>query len=132
MEEVGDLIVKRLLLIDDEEPVLCGMRRYFEALGYDVACARNRSETEALLDHEVDCAVVDLCLTPGQGPDGLALVATLRAHQPAVRIVVLTALATPEAESAALALGADAFLSKPQRMQRLVDIIAGGTSSEAR
>ncbi len=103
---------KRLLIVDDEESMLSGMRRYFEQGDYVVDCAREPEEAEALLDHNrYDCMVVDLCPTTGHSPDGLRIIIHARAVLPRTRILVLTA--AEETATEVFGLGADAFLRKP-------------------
>ena len=66
---------KKLLIVDDEQSVLIGMQCFFVANGFDVDCAQEREEAEALLDHtRYDCLIADLFLTQGHGPDGLDLI----------------------------------------------------------
>lgn len=117
-EEPG---MRRLLLVDDERNVLLGMRRYFGASGFQVDCASEREEAEALL-----CAagpyqgvVVDLSLTAGRGPDGLRLIGRARECCPRAGIIVLTAFGSPEIQAEALRLGADLFLQKPRPLAEI-------------
>ncbi|MCL4818726.1 MAG: response regulator [Vicinamibacteria bacterium] len=111
----------RLLLVDDEENILTGMRRYFVAHGFLVDCAGEREEAEALVRHtRYDAAVVDLCITQGHGPDGLGVIAAIREHCPAARILVLTAIGASDTHDEALRLGADRFLQKPQPLDHVL------------
>jgi DNA-binding NtrC family response regulator len=115
---------KKLLIVDDEEAALVGMRRYFEANHYSVDCAREREEAEALLAHrQYDCVIADLCLTPAYGPDGLDLVAQARALCPHTRIVVLTALSSSDTVVEAERVGAAVFLRKPQPLAEIARIV---------
>ena len=41
----------RILVVDDEEPILFAIRDYFEPLGWQVDCAQELEEAEALLSH---------------------------------------------------------------------------------
>jgi DNA-binding NtrC family response regulator len=116
---------RRILIVDDEEGVLAGMRRYFERGGYEVHCAREREEAEALLDHlRFDCVIADLCLTAGRGPDGLEIIEQVRSGSPATRIIVLTGAGSPDIEAAAMRLGADAFLHKPVPLGDVARVVA--------
>jgi DNA-binding response OmpR family regulator len=115
--------VRRLLVVDDEEHILLGMRRFFEASGFEVDCASERSEADALARHRsYDAVIVDLGLTPGHGPDGLELIPSLREHCPAARILVLTAVGVADTRDEALKLGADRFLQKPQPLDRILGV----------
>jgi len=123
-----------LLLVDDEENILTGMRRYFRACGYQVDCAVEREEAQALAAHGAyDAVIVDLCLTLGHGPDGLELIRWIREHSPTTRIVVLSASASPETLREALRLGADTCLQKPRALgevhRALEGLLAGRVAS---
>ncbi len=118
--------MKRLLFVDDEENILIGMRRYFRSLGYEVDCASEREEAEALASNvSYDGVVVDLCLTTGHGPDGLEVIRWVREHSPAARILVLTAFGSIETQREALRLGADMFLQKPRPLSEIHQALAG-------
>ena len=118
-------LVKRLLLVDDERNVLLGMRRYFRAAGFEVDCATEREEAEALLVETTpyDAVVVDLRITAGYGPDGLRLIGCAREWCPAAGIVVLTAFGSAEVQAEALRLGADAFFHKPAPLAQVRDAL---------
>jgi DNA-binding response OmpR family regulator len=129
MDAATAMHMERLLLVDDEENVLTGMSRYFRQAGFHVDCARDRGEAEALLSRvSYDAAVVDLCLAPGRGPEGLEVIALVRTRCPASRIVVLTAYGSAENEVEARRRGADLCLQKPRPLleihQRLRELLA--------
>ena len=112
--------LKRLLLVDDEQNVLVGMRRYFCASGFEVDCASEREQAEELLARRVyDAMIVDLGLTAGKGPDGLEVVRLGRRVCPGARIVVLTAFGSAEMEIEARNRGADVFLQKPRPLPEI-------------
>ena len=115
---------KRLLIVDDEQSVLVGMRRFFQASGFDVDVAQEREEAEALLDHgSYDCLIADLFITQGHGPDGLSLVGQTRASAPRTRIVVLTAANDAATQDETMRLGADVFLRKPTALADVVAVV---------
>jgi CheY-like chemotaxis protein len=112
-------------VVDDERVVLLGMGHYFRAKGYDVDCAREREEAEALLaHHEYGCVIVDLRMTAAHGAEGLEIVALARERCPRAGIVVLTAYGSAAAEFEAKARGADLFLAKPQLLGDLAQDVA--------
>jgi DNA-binding NtrC family response regulator len=117
---------KKLLIVDDEPGIVLGMTRYFRSRGYHVDSAGGRAEAEALLTQvSYACVIADLCLTEGQGADGLEVIAQVAARQPRTPVVVLTAYGSPATEAAARRLGAVAFLSKPQPLEHLAEIVGG-------
>jgi DNA-binding response OmpR family regulator len=122
---------RRLLLVDDEENVLVGMRRFFSACGFEVDCASEREQAEALLaEHAYDAMIVDLGLTTGKGPDGLEIVRLGRRICPKARIVVLTAFGSAEMETEARSRGADVFLQKPRPLPEIRRALEAGLRTE--
>jgi len=118
--------VHRILIIDDEEPILFAMREYFEQTGYRVDCTSEAEEAEALLAHvRYDAVIADLRLTGIFRAEGLGIIASVRERCPWVRTVLLTAYGSPEIEIEARRLGVDAFLHKPKPLRELAEVVAG-------
>jgi ActR/RegA family two-component response regulator len=116
----------RMLVIDDEEPILFAAREYFEALGFLVDCATELEEAEALLSHVVYAIVIaDLRLTGIYGTEGLALVRHVRERCPKTRILLLTAYGSAAVEEEARRLGVDGFLQKPKPLPDVAQIVFG-------
>jgi DNA-binding response OmpR family regulator len=117
-------VCPRLLIVDDEPNVLVGLQRYFQTVGFQVDCASERREAEALLWLvPYDCLIADLCLTQGHGPDGLELIGLAREASPRTRIVVVTAVEGSEVEAEAVRLGADLYLRKPMLLSEVVRLV---------
>ena len=113
----------RILVVDDEEPILAAVREYFEPLGYEVDCARELEEAEALLAHvRYALLIADLRLTGSQSAEGLELIRFVRERSPWTRTILLTGFGSAEVETEALGRGVDAFLQKPQPLARLAVI----------
>ena len=115
---------KRILVVDDEQIILFAFRAYFGRYDYEVDCARELEEAEALLAHRsYDVVIADLRLTGSSGREGLEIVRFLRERSPESPIVLLTAYGSKEIELEATELGADAFLQKPKPLAELAEII---------
>jgi DNA-binding response OmpR family regulator len=115
---------QRLLLIDDEEPILFALREYFTAYGYDVDCAREMEEAEALLANVPYAAVIaDLRLTGSHGAEGLEIIGYVRERCPWTRIIILTAYGSTEVEAEARRRGVDSFLHKPKPLPEVAQIV---------
>src|ERR1051325_1777191 len=120
----------RILLIDDEEPILYVMKEYFATHDYDVDCAREFEEAEALLaNFSYSVVIADLRLTGIHGVEGLELVAYVRERCPGTRILILTAYGSAEIEQEALRRGVDAFLRKPIPLPQLAQMLFALTES---
>lgn len=102
---------RRLLIIEDDEGFARTLSRSFERRGYEVRALHDAAGLAALLDvYRPGFAVVDLRLG---GASGLACVQALHAHDPEMRIVVLTGFASITTAVEAIKLGATNYLTKP-------------------
>ena len=115
----------RLLIVDDEEPILFALREYFSARSYEVDCASERAEAEELIASRSYAAVIADLRLAGDGHEGLDLVDYATGRSPAARVIVLTAYGSPEIEQAARRRGARAFLHKPIPLAELERVVAG-------
>ena len=108
----------RVLLVEDNEVFRRPLQRALEAAGYAVVAVPSGEDALDVLDgSRVDLALTDQYL-PGMG--GIALVARIKARQPAVRVIVMTADATSESAVEARRRGADDYLVKPFEMPDLL------------
>lgn len=115
---------RKLLIVDDEEPILFAMREYFTTRGYAVDCARELEEAEALISNiQYDLVIADMRLTGIQAAEGLELVAFVRQRCFSARIIIMTAYGTSEMEGEAWRLGVDFFLHKPQPLPEVAQIV---------
>ncbi len=120
-----------MLVVDDEEPILFAMREYFTTCGYQVDCARELEEAEALISNvHYALVIADMRLTGIQGSEGLELVAFVRQRCFAARVIIMTAYGTAEAEGEALRLGVDFFLHKPQPLPKVAQIVENLLSNQ--
>ena len=116
----------RILIVDDEEPILFAMREYFAAKGWTVDCARETQEAEVLLSlNDYGVAILDLRLSGTPGAEGLDLIESVHARSPQTRIILLTAYGSREIEAEAFRRGADAFLHKPKPLSEVARIASG-------
>lgn len=115
----------RILVVDDEEPILFAIRDYFEPLDWQVDCAQELEEAEALLSHiRYTLLIADLRLTGIHSNEGLELIRFVRERSPWTRVIVLTGYGSVEIEGEAVGRGVDAFLQKPQPLAALAEIAA--------
>lgn len=123
----------RILIVDDEEPILSAMREYFESqTRFDVDCARELEEAEALLSHvHYALLIADLRLTGLHSSEGLELIRFARERSPWTRVVLLTSFGSPEVENEAVSRGVDAFRQKPMPLAELAQLAADLTRPTA-
>ena len=110
---------RQLLIVEDDAAFARALRRSFERRDYAVQhCENTASIAPMLAEFTPGFAVVDLKLAGGSG---LECVKLLHAHDPAMRIVVLTGFASIATAVEAIKLGACHYLPKPANTD---DIIA--------
>jgi len=102
--------VKRILVIDDEEPILRLLRRILTASGYEALVAASGPEgLELIRQKQPDLVLLDLSMP---GMDGLAVCREVRQWSSAP-IIVVSARGEERFKVHALDLGADDYLTKP-------------------
>ncbi len=117
-------VPRRMLVVDDEHPILFAMKAYFTMRGFKVDCAQEKEEAEALLNSVYySVVIVDLRLTGINGTEGLEIIGGIQERYPDTRIILLTAYGSPEIEAEAKHRGADALLHKPQRLPAVAKIV---------
>jgi DNA-binding response OmpR family regulator len=101
----------RILIIEDEQDLAKALQRGLQRQGYAVDSALDGLSGGELLDtHRYDLLILDLNLP---GIDGLELCRQVRAGQPGLLILMLTARAQPGDRITGLDSGADDYLVKP-------------------
>ena len=101
-----------VLVVDDEASIADGLRLTLEAEGYSIRIAGSvRTALTVLAQSDVQAAIVDLMLPDG---DGLALTKELKARDPAMEVIVVTAYGSVrKAMEATKGAGAFYVLEKP-------------------
>ncbi|MEM7483071.1 MAG: sigma-54 dependent transcriptional regulator [Acidobacteriota bacterium] len=107
----------KLLLVEDEEDLRFAIARFLSRRGFQVIEAGRLSEAaEKFLEARPEVVVVDYRLPDG---DGLALLRTLRRHEPGLAAIVLTGEATIQLAVESIKEGAQQFLAKPVELDTL-------------
>jgi CheY-like chemotaxis protein len=117
-------LMSRILVVDDEFYVRSFLKRTLERLGHTVTEATNGREAMAVfLSFKPVCVITDL-LMPEQ--EGMETILAMRRQSRAVRIIAISGSFHPMVSvflKTAGHLGADAVLSKPFSINRLVEAI---------
>ena len=107
-----------LLLIEDDRELSQLMQRYLSQNGYEIeAVYDGRQGIARAMAGKVDAVILDLMIPE---IDGMEVLVQLR-RRSSVPVIVLTALATPEARVAGLRAGADDYLCKPFAPEELLE-----------
>jgi signal transduction histidine kinase len=101
----------RILVVDDDAPILEVLDMRLAAMGLEVTAARNGREALAAVDaHEYDAALFDLRMDP---IDGITLMEQVHQTQPRLPVLIMTAHGTIETAVQAVQRGAFDYLTKP-------------------
>ena len=112
-----------ILIADDQSDVVEALRLLLKAEGYRTAVAHVPEGVIALLEREqVDAALIDLNYTRDttSGREGLDLLSRMRAIDPTLPVIVMTAWGSVDKAVEAMRLGARDFIEKPWDNTRLL------------
>jgi DNA-binding response OmpR family regulator len=119
-----DDLHKKILIVEDEEPLSNILKDRLANEGFNVIVAANGEEGLAMaLSEKPDLILLDILL-PKKG--GLSMLKELRTHEDAANmpVIMLTNLSDASSINEALELGANDFLVKADtNMSSVVDII---------
>lgn len=123
--------MKRILVVEDEQGLLHLLQALLREEGYDVVAADGaKSGLDSLAQEPVDLILLDM-LMPGMS--GWEFLDVLRQRDGAPPVAILSAIFSEEDIRRACEIyGAAAFISKPFRIQRLLDTVASLVSPPRR
>jgi DNA-binding NtrC family response regulator len=105
------MIVKPILIVDDEKNIRLTLSMALEALGVETESAEDGEEALAKLkEKEFGLILLDLHMP---GVDGMEVLRQVREIRPDIRVVIITAYGTVELAVEAMKLGAVDFVQKP-------------------
>jgi len=113
----------RILVADDDADILHALRLLLKGEGYEVETATSPAGVIAAVEScDFDAALLDLnyARDTTSGREGLELVARLRAFDPTLPVVVMTAWGSVESAVAAVRNGARDYVEKPWNNARLL------------
>ena len=114
---------KTVLIADDEPNIVISLEYLMKRQGYAVRVARNGDEALALAEAEPpDLLLLDVMMP---GKSGYEVCQRLRANPAfaATRIIMLSAKGRDTEVSKGLAIGADAYVTKPFSTRELMDLV---------
>ena len=122
--------MKRILIAEDEPSIVLSLQFLLGEAGHEVITAANGSDAIALAErHKPDLLVLDIMLPV---MDGFQVCRTLRATPELrdMRILMLTARGRDHEIERGIALGANAYVTKPfgtRDLMRTVEQLLGGS-----
>jgi DNA-binding response OmpR family regulator len=117
--------VKRVLIAEDEPSIVLSLEFLLAEAGHEVFTARDGSEALATAaKHRPDLIVLDIMLPI---VNGFEVCRSVRADAQlaATKILMLTARGREHEVARGLALGADAYVTKPFATRELMEIVGG-------
>ncbi|MFQ5353304.1 MAG: sigma-54-dependent transcriptional regulator [Thermodesulfobacteriota bacterium] len=117
----------KVLIVDDD----CTIRELLEEgvqdWGYDVGIACSGEEAMECLGREKYNIVLCDLKMPGMG--GLKLIRAVKAHDRKIKVIIITGYATLDTAVKAMKAGAYEYLTKPFRLEELMEILKKASSS---
>jgi sigma-B regulation protein RsbU (phosphoserine phosphatase) len=126
-EPTPSLHPRRILVADDQADVLTALSLLLKGQGYQVQVAHSPAELlPAVAAGEHDAVLMDLNYTRDttSGREGLDCLARLRALDPEIPVVAMTAWGTLELAVEAMRRGASDFVLKPWDNRQLIETLA--------
>lgn len=118
-------MIKKVLVVDDDESILDAIALILEEEGYLVETTLKGEEIyEIIKTFQPDLILIDVLLS---GRDGRDICKIIKKDPLMKRIPVILISAHPHAEKSVSECGADGFLAKPFDTQDLLAIVATNT-----
>jgi DNA-binding NtrC family response regulator len=112
----------RLLVVDDDAPILALVERVASQTGFDVTtCGGGTDALRSVIRRPADLALVDLRMPD---VDGLDLLRQLKTTVPGCEVILMTGYAAVDSAVEAIKLGAREYLSKPLDLDRLRKLLS--------
>ncbi len=103
--------MKKILVIDDEQPTLKMFRLFLSAYGYDVLTAESGESGMACFDKETPDVVLTDVKMPGM--DGIEVLKRIKERSPQTEVIVITGHGDMDLAIQALNMDATDFINKP-------------------
>lgn len=112
-----------ILLVDDDMRNIYSLSAVLEEYNYRVICAANGEEALSMLEtQEVDLVLMDIMMPDMDGYEAMRIIRQSQVFGK-IPIIALTAKAMKEDRDLCIEAGADDYISKPVRLDKLLSII---------
>jgi len=113
--------MSKILIVDDEPRILLLMKSLLKANGYEVATTASGAEAlEVVHKGDIDIVVTDLRMQP---MDGMMLFREIKAFNPDIPVILLTAYASVETAVEAMRHGIFDYMTKPFKVDDLLSCL---------
>jgi DNA-binding response OmpR family regulator len=114
-------MAKRILVVDDDPTLVDMIQFVLKREGFEVLEAGDAFKGLEIIEKErVDLALLDVMMPK---MDGLTMLSKLREHNEDLKVIIMTAISTPETAISALRDQASDFLAKPFDVPELLSAI---------
>jgi DNA-binding response OmpR family regulator len=123
-------MLPNILIIDDDKTILKILSKILLKEGYAVNTAETGQEALKKIEtKQYDAAVIDVKL---QDANGIDLLTQIQSIAPSMVKIMLTGYPSDEDRTKAFAQGADDYLAKPVRSEKLIEIIESKLKQDSR
>jgi DNA-binding NtrC family response regulator len=109
-----------ILVVDDEELIRWSLRDRLATEGYRVLEASTGAEALAPRHDDIDLVLLDYRLPDA---DGIAILKQLKARDPELLVILLTAYASVDTAVEAMRLGAYHYINKPFKLDEIASLV---------
>ncbi len=110
-----------ILIVDDDPRIRNLLIESLEAIGYQtVGATDGRQALDLVRSRQIDCVVSDIKMPE---LDGLDLLHHIKAERPAMPVIMITGFAFQQHRAQATHAGADGFLVKPFRLEKIEEVL---------
>ena len=118
------LDLKRVLVIDDEEPIRRLLGYMLQTHGYETVLVSDAREARARLDEQPFALM--LCDVNMPGESGMDLARSVLSQHPHIAVIMVTGLDSSVLANAALDMGAFGYIVKPFESNEVMIDVANG------
>jgi ActR/RegA family two-component response regulator len=112
----------RILVLDDEQTFLLGIKSFLEDYGMRVDTAETFDDALSLLEvNAYEAAIVDIRLTGVLREEGLDILEFIKKCRRYMKVIIITGYGNSYVKQRAYALGADAYFEKPVSAEILLN-----------
>lgn len=117
---------KRVLIVDDDSRNIFAMVNTLKAKSYDCVSCLSAEEALKILkeDSSIDVVLIDMMMPEMDGYEAIPLIKAIPSQESTL-VVAVTAQAMAGDKEKCLQAGADAYISKPVDVDKLLQILRG-------
>lgn len=113
--------VSKILIVDDNKFIREVLAKILQKAGYRVTSVKNEKDMMKQLKlQSFDLAIIDVRL---QDTNGIDLLGKIRKNTTNMKKIILTGYPSEEDEKRALEQGADCYIPKPIKSEKLIEIV---------